>query len=118
MIYTPVLKRRGRGRRQSLPFYRDRPVRHSSRGKAGASPCQTALSKKLKSIQPARYTATVAGVSNDEVRATDGWRAKPGSRRYYGMTESDQYVLGYRHAEQKRLQLQAQQLAHESNWLF
>jgi ubiquinone/menaquinone biosynthesis C-methylase UbiE len=34
------------------------------------------------------------------------------------MTESDQYVLGYRRAEQKRLQLQAQQLAHESNWLL
>jgi len=34
------------------------------------------------------------------------------------MTESDQYVLGYRQAEQERLQQQAQQLAHESSWLF
>ena len=34
------------------------------------------------------------------------------------MTEADQYVLGYRQAEQRRLQEQAQQLAHESTWLF
>jgi len=34
------------------------------------------------------------------------------------MTHPDQYVLGYRQAEQERLQEQAQQLAHESNWLF
>src|SRR5262245_9030418 len=34
------------------------------------------------------------------------------------MTEPDQYLLGYRHAEQQRLQEQAQQLAHESDWLF
>ena len=34
------------------------------------------------------------------------------------MTEIDQYVLGYRQAEQERLQQQAQQLAHESSWLF
>jgi len=34
------------------------------------------------------------------------------------MTERDQYVLGYRQAEQERLQQQAQQLAHESSWLF
>jgi ubiquinone/menaquinone biosynthesis C-methylase UbiE len=34
------------------------------------------------------------------------------------MTEPDQYVLGYRQAEQVRLQQQAQQLAHESSWLF
>jgi len=34
------------------------------------------------------------------------------------MTRSDQYVLGYRQAEQERLQQQAQQLAHESSWLF
>jgi ubiquinone/menaquinone biosynthesis C-methylase UbiE len=34
------------------------------------------------------------------------------------MTEPDQYVLGYRAAEQERLQQQAQQLAHESSWLF
>ena len=34
------------------------------------------------------------------------------------MTEADQYVLGYRQAEQERLQQQAQQLAHESSWLF
>jgi ubiquinone/menaquinone biosynthesis C-methylase UbiE len=34
------------------------------------------------------------------------------------MTELDQYVLGYRQAEQRRLQQQAQQLAHESSWLF
>jgi hypothetical protein len=30
----------------------------------------------------------------------------------------DQYVLGYRQAEQRRLQQQAQQLADESSWLF
>jgi SAM-dependent methyltransferase len=30
----------------------------------------------------------------------------------------DQYVLGYRQAEQERLQQQAKQLAHESSWLF
>src|SRR5262245_7616990 len=34
------------------------------------------------------------------------------------MTQPDQYVLGYRHAEQERLQQQAQQLADESSWLF
>jgi SAM-dependent methyltransferase len=34
------------------------------------------------------------------------------------VTEPDQYVLGYREAEQERLQHQAQQLAHESSWLF
>ena len=34
------------------------------------------------------------------------------------MTELDQYVLGYRQAEQERLQQQARQLAHESSWLF
>jgi ubiquinone/menaquinone biosynthesis C-methylase UbiE len=34
------------------------------------------------------------------------------------MTEADQYVLGYREAEQRRLQQQARQLAHESSWLF
>jgi ubiquinone/menaquinone biosynthesis C-methylase UbiE len=34
------------------------------------------------------------------------------------MTQPDQYVLGYRAAEQQRLQQQAQQLAHESSWLF
>ena len=34
------------------------------------------------------------------------------------MTEIDQYVLGYRQAEQERLQQQAQPLAHESSWLF
>jgi SAM-dependent methyltransferase len=34
------------------------------------------------------------------------------------MTERDQYVLGYRRAEQERLQQQAQDLAHESNWLL
>jgi len=34
------------------------------------------------------------------------------------MTEPDQYVLGYRAAEQQRLQRQAQELAHESSWLF
>jgi cyclopropane fatty-acyl-phospholipid synthase-like methyltransferase len=34
------------------------------------------------------------------------------------MTEPDPYVLGYREAEQERLQQQAQQLAHESRWLF
>ena len=34
------------------------------------------------------------------------------------MAQPDQYVLGYRQAEQERLQQQAQQLAHESSWLF
>jgi len=34
------------------------------------------------------------------------------------MAEPDQYVLGYRRAEQERLQRQAQELAHESSWLF
>jgi ubiquinone/menaquinone biosynthesis C-methylase UbiE len=34
------------------------------------------------------------------------------------MTQPDPYVLGYRQAEQERLQQQAQQLAHESSWLF
>jgi cyclopropane fatty-acyl-phospholipid synthase-like methyltransferase len=34
------------------------------------------------------------------------------------MTQPDQYVLGYRQAEQERLQRQAQELAHESTWLF
>ncbi len=34
------------------------------------------------------------------------------------MTEPDQYVLGYRRAEQERLQRQAQELAPESSWLF
>ena len=34
------------------------------------------------------------------------------------MTERDQYVLGYRQAEQERLQQQARQLALESSWLF
>src|SRR5262249_48088783 len=39
-------------------------------------------------------------------------------RRKSVMTEPDQYILGYRHAEQERLQQQAQQLADESSWLF
>ena len=34
------------------------------------------------------------------------------------MSAPDQYVLGYRQAEQERLQHQAKQLAHESSWLF
>lgn len=34
------------------------------------------------------------------------------------MTERDQYFLGYRRAEQERLQQQAEQLAHEAVWLF
>jgi SAM-dependent methyltransferase len=34
------------------------------------------------------------------------------------LTGPDQYVLGYRRAEQERLQQLAQQLAHESRWLF
>ena len=34
------------------------------------------------------------------------------------MSERDRYVLGYRRAEQERLQQQAQQLAHESSALF
>jgi ubiquinone/menaquinone biosynthesis C-methylase UbiE len=34
------------------------------------------------------------------------------------MTNPDQYILNYRREEQERLQRQAQQLAHESSWLF
>ena len=34
------------------------------------------------------------------------------------MTEPDPYVLGYRQAEQERLQHQARELAPESSWLF
>ena len=34
------------------------------------------------------------------------------------MLESDQYFLGYRQAEQERLQRQAQELAHEARWLL
>src|SRR5436305_2799644 len=34
------------------------------------------------------------------------------------MTERDQYFLGYRRAEQERLQRQAEQLAHEAAWLL
>jgi SAM-dependent methyltransferase len=34
------------------------------------------------------------------------------------MAQADQYFLGYRHAEQERLQRQAQELAHEARWLF
>jgi SAM-dependent methyltransferase len=34
------------------------------------------------------------------------------------LSAPDQYVLGYRQAEQERLQQQAKQLAHESSWLF
>ncbi|CAM3875772.1 methyltransferase domain-containing protein [Smaragdicoccus niigatensis] len=34
------------------------------------------------------------------------------------MSQQDQYVLGYRTEEQKRLQQQAAQLAPESSWLF
>jgi len=34
------------------------------------------------------------------------------------MTEREQYVLGYRQAEQERLQQQGLQLAEESSWMF
>lgn len=34
------------------------------------------------------------------------------------MTQADQYFLGYRQAEQERLQRQAQELAHEARWLL
>ncbi len=34
------------------------------------------------------------------------------------MSESDPYLLGYRQAEQDRLERQADELAHESAWLF
>jgi len=34
------------------------------------------------------------------------------------MGESDPYLLGYRHAEQERLERQADELAPESEWLF
>src|SRR5437899_8603482 len=40
------------------------------------------------------------------------------SEEVAAVTGPDQYVLGYRRAEQERLQQQAQQLAHESRWLF
>jgi len=34
------------------------------------------------------------------------------------MNESDPYLLGYRRAEQERLERQANELAHDSGWLF
>src|SRR4051794_16868739 len=34
------------------------------------------------------------------------------------MNESDPYLLGYRRAEQERLERQALELAQESSWLF
>ncbi|MDM0117339.1 methyltransferase domain-containing protein [Variovorax sp. J22R133] len=34
------------------------------------------------------------------------------------MNESDPYLLGYRQAEQERLERQARELAHESQWIF
>ena len=34
------------------------------------------------------------------------------------MAQGDQYFLGYRQAEQERLQRQAQELAHEARWLL
>jgi SAM-dependent methyltransferase len=34
------------------------------------------------------------------------------------MTQSDPYLLGYRQAEQERLQIQGRELASEANWLF
>lgn len=34
------------------------------------------------------------------------------------MAQVDQYFLGYRQAEQERLQRQAQELAHEARWLL
>jgi hypothetical protein len=34
------------------------------------------------------------------------------------VSESDPYFLGYRKAEQERLERQSQELAHESEWLF
>src|SRR5215218_10153757 len=34
------------------------------------------------------------------------------------MSESDQYLLGYREAEQNRLERQALELANESAWMF
>jgi SAM-dependent methyltransferase len=34
------------------------------------------------------------------------------------MTKRDEYFLGYRRAEQERLQKQAEQLGHEAEWLF
>lgn len=34
------------------------------------------------------------------------------------MSEPDPYFLGYRQAEQERLERQAQELAHDSEWLF
>ena len=34
------------------------------------------------------------------------------------MNEPDPYLWGYRQAEQERLERQADELAHESAWLF
>ncbi len=34
------------------------------------------------------------------------------------MSEPDPYLLGYRPAEQERLERQGRELAHESSWLF
>ncbi len=34
------------------------------------------------------------------------------------MNKLDPYLLGYRQAEQERLEQQSHQLAHESEWLF
>jgi hypothetical protein len=34
------------------------------------------------------------------------------------MAQADPYFLGYRQAEQERLQIQGRELASEANWLF
>jgi hypothetical protein len=34
------------------------------------------------------------------------------------MSDPDPYLLGYRRAEQERLERQANELAHDSGWLF
>ena len=44
-----------------------------------------------------------------------GWRPALGSSE---VSESDSYILGYRQAEQDRLERQARELAHESGRLF
>jgi ubiquinone/menaquinone biosynthesis C-methylase UbiE len=71
--------------------------------------CDTRPGKALESSAPTRWRSprpTAAGLA---------------AQNYAGdlfMTQTEQYVLGYKSAEQQRLQQQAQQLAHESRWLF
>src|ERR1700722_4889706 len=43
---------------------------------------------------------------------------RPNSRGTCMATDKDEYFLGYRRAEQERLQAQARQLGDEARWLF